>query len=348
MSNTSPIFKDQSDIIISSNYGVRTDPFTGETGVFHRGTDFAVPIETPIYALKSGNVTRSGYEDGFGKRISIRYDGDIKYDAFYGHLDSILISEGQYVEVGQLIGYSGNTGKSSGPHLHYEEAYFVKNPEYEIGGDTSEFLKVTRDPAPNLNASMGWLEVPTSNVQIVYETPVGLGLVELFKQNQELQKEISDSAAEKVDVIYYDENEESESYNISAKDQEATLKNSGLLAQNQQYTDKDGNSISQQEAIFTVEDSNGNINTIQKEGVMTTLKDGTKALLSAVVEMTEVGVTNISNFFQSKIMGIFQPLFDEIFSSKEESKDENGDTAAQRLAGSILADIILIYKVDKL
>ena len=78
-----------------------------------------------------------------------------------------------------------------------------------------------------------------------------------------------------------------DSYNISTKDQEATLKNSGLLAENPEYIDKNGNAISQQEAIFTVEDSNGNINTIQKEGVMTTLKDGTKALLSAVVEMTE-------------------------------------------------------------
>ncbi len=69
--------------------------------------------------------------------------------------------------------------------------------------------------------------------------------------------------------------------------QEDPLKNSGLLAENPEYIDKNGNAISQQEAIFTVEDSNGNINTIQKEGVMTTLKDGTKALLSAVVEMTE-------------------------------------------------------------
>ena len=78
-----------------------------------------------------------------------------------------------------------------------------------------------------------------------------------------------------------------DSYNISTKDQEATLKNSGLLAENPQYTDKDGNAISQQEAIFTVKDKDGNTNTIQKEGVMATLKDGTKALLSSVVEMTE-------------------------------------------------------------
>ncbi len=123
MSNTSLIFQKQSNSRISSNYGIRTDPVTGEVGVFHKGTDFAVPVGTPIYALKSGEVTRSSYESGFGERISVRYDDDIKYDSFYGHLKTRLVDKNYYVEAGQLIGYSGNTGKSSGPHLHYEEAY---------------------------------------------------------------------------------------------------------------------------------------------------------------------------------------------------------------------------------
>ncbi len=90
--------------------------------------------------------------------------------------------------------------------------------------------------------------------------------------------------------------------------QEDPLKNSGLLAQNPQYTDKDGNSISEQEAIFTVKDKDGNINTIQKEGVMATLKDGTKALLSSVVEMTE-NVAEVTKEFVDGYMNQANKLF---------------------------------------
>ncbi len=99
-----------------------------------------------------------------------------------------------------------------------------------------------------------------------------------------------------------------DSYNISTKDQEETLKNSELLAKNPQYTDKDGNAISQQEAIFTVKDKDGNINTIQKEGVMATLKDGTKALLSSVVEMTE-NVAEVTKEFVDGYMNQANKLF---------------------------------------
>ena len=148
-----------------------------------------------------------------------------------------------------------------------------------------------------------------------------------------------------------------QNYDVHSGDQEKSISDNPNVQKdengNVKLLDSEGNEISQEEGIITgFSSGNGYVEddafTLVKEGVFVPLIDGTKALLSSVVEMTEVGVTNISNFFQSKIMGIFQPLFDEIFSSKEESKDENGDTAAQRLAGSILADIILIYKVDKL
>lgn len=109
---------------ISSTYGPRKDPKSGKNSV-HRGIDIAVKLGTPVKATGSGVVVKSGWEDrknhkkGYGQRVTIRHsDGST---SVYGHLGSINVKKGAQVERGQTIGTSGNTGKSTGPHLHYGE-----------------------------------------------------------------------------------------------------------------------------------------------------------------------------------------------------------------------------------
>ena len=314
---TSPILQNQSKSIISSNYGVRTHPITGEVESFHKGVDFAVPIGTPIYALKSGTVTRSSYENGFGNRISIKY-GDDKYEGFYAHLSEILVKEKAYVTAGQLIGYSGNTGQSSGPHLHYEEAYFIDNPEYIEGNGSREYLKQHRDPTPSINESMDWLKTPISNIKIIYESPIGLNLVELFRQNQELQNDISEGGASQAEIIYYDENQESESYDIFSQDSLVKLADSGLIATDAQYTDgdgnvtpkyyldKDGNRVDANEVSFTTQGNNDESYVMVESDVSAPLSDGTTAPLSSIIEMGQIaqgslgGSTSLNKEYKNK------------------------------------------------
>lgn len=112
---------------ISSPYGFRVDPVTKTEGTFHYGTDFAVPTGTPVIAAARGQIFKAGWQDpedkgkGFGLRVwqTAKIDGK-PVSIFYAHLSEIAVMEGQIVEAGERIGLSGNTGKSSGPHLHFE------------------------------------------------------------------------------------------------------------------------------------------------------------------------------------------------------------------------------------
>jgi murein DD-endopeptidase MepM/ murein hydrolase activator NlpD len=101
---------------ISSNYGWRIHPVLG-TRRLHHGMDIAVPMRTPIYALRDGVVIYSGVMSGYGNVVMINH-GDIT--SLYAHNSSLVVKEGQVVKSGQLITYSGNSGLSSGPHLHFE------------------------------------------------------------------------------------------------------------------------------------------------------------------------------------------------------------------------------------
>lgn len=102
---------------ITSPYGRRARPTAGAS-VNHMGIDIAAPMGTPIIAADAGVVSFAGYYGGGGNWISIKHSGDMKTD--YGHLSKILVKAGQPVEKGQVIAYSGNTGVSTGPHLHFQ------------------------------------------------------------------------------------------------------------------------------------------------------------------------------------------------------------------------------------
>jgi murein DD-endopeptidase MepM/ murein hydrolase activator NlpD len=101
----------------SSGFGVRIDPFTGRPA-FHSGQDFAGPLSTPIYSTAPGIVSFTGVRTGYGNTIEIDHGGGFK--TRYAHLQAIAVQVGQRVAVGQRIGAMGSTGRSTGPHLHYE------------------------------------------------------------------------------------------------------------------------------------------------------------------------------------------------------------------------------------
>lgn len=104
---------------IGSGFGTRVNPVTGQRSP-HNGLDFPAPRGTPIYATADGIVERAGYDQGsgFGNLITLQHNFGFK--TYYAHLQKIEVESAQYVHKGQLIGYSGNTGRSTGPHLHYE------------------------------------------------------------------------------------------------------------------------------------------------------------------------------------------------------------------------------------
>ncbi len=104
---------------LSSSFGMRKHPILGYNKM-HRGTDFAAPAGTPIMASGSGTVTRARWCGGGGNCVKIKHNST--YETIYAHMKSFAkgIKEGRKVKQGQIIGYVGSTGLSTGPHLHYE------------------------------------------------------------------------------------------------------------------------------------------------------------------------------------------------------------------------------------
>jgi murein DD-endopeptidase MepM/ murein hydrolase activator NlpD len=110
--------KNQDLTRMASGYGYRTDPFTKKRR-FHYGMDFSARKGTPIYATGNGVVKRAdNRSSGYGKHI--RIDHGFGYISLYAHLSKYNVRRGQRVKRGDIIGYVGNTGRSVGPHLHYE------------------------------------------------------------------------------------------------------------------------------------------------------------------------------------------------------------------------------------
>ena len=103
---------------VASGYGSRIDPVY-KTVKFHAGLDFAAPQGTPIYATADGRVTTAGnLGNGFGNHVEINHG--YSYETLYGHMVRVKVKVGQMVKRGEVIGWVGSTGKSTGPHLHYE------------------------------------------------------------------------------------------------------------------------------------------------------------------------------------------------------------------------------------
>ena len=108
------------DFSITSGFGVRADPMTHQPSM-HEGIDFVAPVGTPVRATADGKVLRSARAGAYGEMVEVAHaDGFVSR---YAHLSRRHVNEGDKVERGQLLGLLGNTGRSTGPHLHYEVMY---------------------------------------------------------------------------------------------------------------------------------------------------------------------------------------------------------------------------------
>jgi len=148
---------------LSSNFGMRKHPILGYSRM-HTGTDFAAPRGTPIYASGNGTVAFAGRKGGYGNYIKIRHNGS--YATAYAHMKGFAkgIKRGARVRQGQTIGYVGSTGRSTGPHLHYEVHYNGKavNPMalklptgQKLKGEELERFQVARAELERQFAKLG-------------------------------------------------------------------------------------------------------------------------------------------------------------------------------------------------
>jgi len=140
---------------IASGFGMRLHPIF-KTWRMHAGIDFSAPSGTPIYATGDAQVSRVGYFGGYGNQVTL--DHGYGYKTSYAHMRSYIVKKGQKVKRGQLIGYVGNTGASTGPHVHYEVVKNGKkvNPIYYIylnmtDEEYDEILKQAREKNQSLS-----------------------------------------------------------------------------------------------------------------------------------------------------------------------------------------------------
>ena len=103
---------------MSSHYGYRSNPFGGRSTEFHSGMDFKGTIGDPIKATADGVITLADWKGGYGNCVVIQHD--FGYETLYGHLSATNVLNGQKVKAGDVIGFLGSTGRSTGPHVHYE------------------------------------------------------------------------------------------------------------------------------------------------------------------------------------------------------------------------------------
>lgn len=124
---------------VGSSYGMRTDPFTGQLAM-HAGVDFAAPVGTPIYAAAGGVVASAETHSVFGNMVSIDHGNQLS--TLYAHASRLVVKAGDIVKKGQKIAEVGTTGRSTGPHLHFE--VHVKGQAQ----NPSRFLAQQRDGSP--------------------------------------------------------------------------------------------------------------------------------------------------------------------------------------------------------
>jgi murein DD-endopeptidase MepM/ murein hydrolase activator NlpD len=113
---------------ISSRFGTRIDPFT-RRATFHGGIDLSAPVGTDVAASRGGVVVSAGVSGGYGQLVVIKHEHG--YSTYYGHLSRIFVKPGQSIREGEPLGAVGSTGRSTGPHLHFEvrKNGFRRRPE---------------------------------------------------------------------------------------------------------------------------------------------------------------------------------------------------------------------------
>ncbi len=126
---------------IGSSFGEREDPINGE-GAFHSGVDIEAPYGTPVRAAADGDVTGAAVGAGYGRTVVLNHGHDLL--TVYGHLSAIAVVPGQNVTRGQVVGYVGQSGRATGPHLHYEVRV------HNVPVNPHKYLRVTYAQAARL------------------------------------------------------------------------------------------------------------------------------------------------------------------------------------------------------
>jgi hypothetical protein len=126
---------------VGSSFGQREDPINGE-GAFHSGLDIDAPWGTPVRASADGAVLDANMGAGYGREVVLNHGHDVL--TVYGHLSSTAVVPGQHVTRGQVIGYVGQTGRATGPHLHYEVRV------HNVPVNPHKYLRVTYEQVANL------------------------------------------------------------------------------------------------------------------------------------------------------------------------------------------------------
>ncbi|MCW8837735.1 MAG: M23 family metallopeptidase [Thiovulaceae bacterium] len=128
---------------VTSKYGYRIHP-TLNRKEFHRGLDMRAKMKTPVYATADGVVEYAGYhkKSGFGKLVILEHNYGFK--SYYGHLNKVAVKYGKFVKKGTLIAYTGSSGMSSGPHLHYELRFLHRtvNPFYFVKWNVKNYKDI--------------------------------------------------------------------------------------------------------------------------------------------------------------------------------------------------------------
>ena len=131
---------------ITSSFGEREDPFNGE-GTFHSGIDISSTFGQPVRAAADGVVVTAGLASGYGREILVDHGNGIQ--TLYGHLSGFAVTSGEEVKVGQIIGYVGTSGRSTGPHLHYEVR--IRNTPV----NPHKYLRETMEQMASANSGTG-------------------------------------------------------------------------------------------------------------------------------------------------------------------------------------------------
>ncbi len=150
---------------ITSKFGYRTHPVL-KRKEFHRGSDMKAKMDTPVYATADGIVEWAGMhkKSGYGRLIILEHNYGFK--SYFGHLNKIVVKSNKFVKKGDLIAYTGNTGMSSGPHLHYEIKYIHKtvNPflfiKWTVENYDEIFQKEKKIPWQSLIKATAHIKVP--------------------------------------------------------------------------------------------------------------------------------------------------------------------------------------------
>ena len=127
---------------VTSSFGEREDPFNGE-GTFHSGVDIGASYGAPVRATADGEVSAASMGAGYGREVVLDHGHDVM--TVYGHLSAVAVLPGQHVIRGQVIGYVGQSGRSTGPHLHYEVRV------HSVPVNPHKYLRLTFEQVANLD-----------------------------------------------------------------------------------------------------------------------------------------------------------------------------------------------------